>query len=157
MRWNMVLPILFSLVVGHLFAVRPVRAEENFPALLSQVKPETAKPETVKPETVKRMYDLTTGAEIATYPNGHTLTITPRREWAQEPNYDTFFGVRFPKDENANCVGAYEQSQNAILDRARAYNAAVAHNNALIRAAQIKADAQQNRGRGIQQRINVKY
>jgi hypothetical protein len=145
MKWSMVLPILFSLVVGHLFA-RPVKAEsEDFRALLSQ----PAKPAAI----VKVDTNIETGATVTTYATGHTVTITPGPVGLVE--YDEFFGVKFPKD-HITCIGDYEKSQNAILDKARAYNAAVMHNNAIIRAAQIRADAQNNRQQRGGTRINIR-
>jgi hypothetical protein len=108
------LPVLFAMIVGHLCSP-VVRADEI--GTTSKI--------------VRRETGLTSGISVTTYADGHVLTITPGA--ASTPDMDTFWGEPIARI-TPNSVGQYEQSQNAILDRARAYNESVARINAMNRA-----------------------
>lgn len=104
------LPVLFAMVVGHLCSP-VVRAGEIV-------------------KIVKRETGLTSGISVTTYADGHVLTITPGV--ATTPDIgDTFWGVPIATIER-DSVGAYEQSQNAILDKARVYNERVMRHNEIM-------------------------
>jgi len=141
MRWNMILPILLSMVVGHLFTP-VVRGDEIVKA------GEIAKVDT----------NINTGATVTTYKSGHKITITPGPAGcADDSDCEVLFGVKIP-NAPVNSVGAYETSQNAILAKSMAYNASVRkHQEAMARIRAASSGSNGRNGNGTRTRLNLNY